>query len=443
MELNKSKELEPDYIPVFSDYLLNAKIKMKSDDNTQIYTGIKKSTEEKVIFKLKHIKAYDSYNIKKEYYIYSKLKGIERIPKFYNAGQQGFYNILIIELLGNSLKRLLEFVGGNFSLATSLKICIQVLKIVKKIHKRGVVLRYLKPGNMVIGRGENRQYIYLIDFEIAKKYIKHGHHIHYKENKSIKGNRDFISIDTHTGIEISRKDDIESLGYNLIYFIKGELPWSHLYHNYDILNKKRETSLDELCEGLPEEIKEFIKYSRELKFEQEPDYKYLKYLLIKAGEKNGIDIDKVKYDWEVKIEEIKKEKEKQKKTEQERKEMEKENEEKNKDIKEDEKLIKQEEKIIKEDKVENMKENGKGERDEKMIEENEKNKSDKNEEDEKKEHRKIMKNKNEKFDKDKEDINYSKIDSSSNNFFKRMNRMASLFIILIIFYIFSTFKLDF
>ena len=437
MELNKPKELEPDYIPVFFDYLLNAKIKMKSDDNTQIYTGIKKSTEEKVIFKLKHIKAYDSYNIKKEYYIYSKLKGIERIPKFYNAGQQGFYNILIIELLGNSLKRLLEFVGGNFSLATSLKICIQVLKIVKKIHKRGVVLRYLKPGNMVIGRGENRQYIYLIDFEIAKKYNKNGQHIHYIENKSIKGNRDFISIDTHTGIEIARKDDIESLGYNLIYFIKGELPWSHLYHSYDILNKKRETSLDELCEGLPEEIKEFIKYSRELKFEQEPNYKYLKYLLIKAGEKNGIDIDKVKYDWEVKIEEIKNEKEKE--------EKEKKNEENNKDLRDDEKLIKQEENIIKGDKVDNIKENEKKKKksDEKKLEENEKNKFDKIEEDEKKEKRNTIENKNEKFYKEKEDINYSKIDSSSNNFFKRMNRMASLFIILIIFYIFSTFKLDF
>jgi len=100
-------------------------------------------------------------------------------------------------------------------------------------------------------------------------------------------------LNTHLGIEISRRDDIESLGYNLIYFIKGELPWTHKKHNRVILSEKLNISLDELCEGLPEEIKEFIKYAKELKFDQQPDYYYLKNLLLKAAAKNGIDINKV------------------------------------------------------------------------------------------------------------------------------------------------------
>ena len=306
MELNQPKELKYFEIPVLSEYILDARKKIPSDIDTNIYTGIKKDSKEKVVFKLKSIDSYYSHYLNKEYLIYKELEGIKRIPKVYAVGQQGNYNVLITELLGQSLKMLMKYVGEKFSLATTLKIGIQVLDIIKKIHKKGVVLRYFKPGNMVIGLGENKDYIYLIDFEIAKKYIKNGEHIPYREEIDIKGNRDYISINTHNGIEISRRDDIESLGYNLIFFMNGKLPWSNESDSDSILEKKINTSLDELCKGLPKEFKEFIKYSRELEFEQEPDYNYLNKLLLNVGNKNGINIDKVKYDWEIKNEKLKK-----------------------------------------------------------------------------------------------------------------------------------------
>ena len=306
MELNQPKELKYFEIPVLSEYILDARKKIPSDIDTNIYTGIKKDSKEKVVFKLKNIDSYYSHYLNKEYLIYKELEGIKRIPKVYAVGQQGNYNVLITELLGQSLKMLMKYVGEKFSLATTLKIGIQVLDIIKKIHKKGVVLRYLKPGNMVIGIGENKDYIYLIDFEIAKKYIKNGEHIPYREEIDVKGNRDYISINTHNGIEISRRDDIESLGYNLIFFMNGKLPWSNESDSDAILEKKINTSLDELCIGLPKEFKDFIKYSRELEFEQEPDYNYLNRLLLTVAEKNGIDIDKVKYDWEIKNEKLKK-----------------------------------------------------------------------------------------------------------------------------------------
>ena len=82
-------------------------------------------------------------------------------------------------------------------------------------------------------------------------------------------------------------------------------------------------SLDELCEGLPEEFKEFIKYARDLGFEQKPDYCYLNGLLLRAADKNGIDIDKVKYDWDIKKEEEEKKKEKEKEKEEKEKEKKK------------------------------------------------------------------------------------------------------------------------
>ena len=251
MELNQPKELKYFEIPVLSEYILDARKKIPSDIDTNIYTGIKKDSKEKVVFKLKNIDSYYSHYLNKEYLIYKELEGIKRIPKVYAVGQQGNYNVLITELLGQSLKMLMKYVGEKFSLATTLKIGIQVLDIIKKIHKKGVVLRYLKPGNMVIGIGENKDYIYLIDFEIAKKYIKNGEHIPYREEIDVKGNRDYISINTHNGIEISRRDDIESLGYNLIFFMNGKLPWSNESDSDSILEKKINTSLDELCKGLP------------------------------------------------------------------------------------------------------------------------------------------------------------------------------------------------
>ena len=88
---------------------------------------------------------------------------------------------------------------------------------------------------------------------------------YYEEGKSVKYNRKYISINTYFGKEISRRDDIESLGYNLIYFFKGTLPWSKISESHDIRDKKINTSLDELCEGLPEEFKSFIENSRNLK----------------------------------------------------------------------------------------------------------------------------------------------------------------------------------
>ena len=164
MEISQSTELKSYEIPIGTNYILNATKKLESDSDVEIYIGYMKDTKENVVFKLKKSYSKDSGDIFKESIIYMKLNSIKRIPKLYFVGEQGLYHILILELFGPSLKQLLEKVGGKFSLATTLKIVIQVLDIIKEIHEKGFVLRYLKPGNMVIGAKENKDYIYLIDF---------------------------------------------------------------------------------------------------------------------------------------------------------------------------------------------------------------------------------------------------------------------------------------
>ena len=287
-------------IPIGDTYILDGRKLLYESSLKSIFLGKIRNSNEKVAIKLEKINY--SPTLFNEFKFLIRLQDIERISKVIWAGSQGKYNILIMELLGPSLKNLMKFCKGKFTLATTLKISIQVLDILRQIHDKGVLLRYLKPANMVIGSGDKSiKYVYLIDFGLAKLYIRKGKHISYREDKAhIKGNRHFISININNRIQGSRRDDIESLGYNLIYFMKGELPWSEETDSYNILQIKMKTSLDTLCEGLPHEFKEFIDYGRNLGFKDKPDYSYLQKLLIKAAEKNGIDLDKVEYDWVLK-----------------------------------------------------------------------------------------------------------------------------------------------
>jgi len=104
-------------------------------------------------------------------------------------------------------------------------------------------------------------------------------HIPYKDGKNLTGTARYASINTHKGIEQSRRDDLETIGHVLLYLVKGSLPWQGLPgrskdEKYNSIKKKKiETPLEELCRGQPHEFKEFMDYCRQLKFEQEPNYK--------------------------------------------------------------------------------------------------------------------------------------------------------------------------
>jgi len=245
--LNGLKNYE---IPIGEDFILDPREKIGYGSFGDVYSGRIRSNDQPIAIKLEKIN--EEPTIFKESKFLTHLKEIERIPKLIWVGQQGNYNILTMNLLGSSLKNLMELCQGKFTLATTLKISIQILEILRKIHDRGVILRYLKPGNMAIGKCDNQNFVYLIDFGISKFYSYYGTHIPYNTHKKyIMGNRNFISININNNIEGSRRDDIESLGYNLVYFIKGTLPWSKERNEKIVLHKKINISLDELCEGLP------------------------------------------------------------------------------------------------------------------------------------------------------------------------------------------------
>jgi serine/threonine protein kinase len=157
-----------------------------------------------------------------------------------------------------------------------------------------------------MGTGRRGHLVHIIDYGLAKKYRdSHTHrHIAYREHKSLTGTARYASINTHLGKEQSRRDDLESLGYVLLYFIKGSLPWQGLKANnrkqkYDrISERKISTPVQALCKGYPQEFERYINYVRQLRFDQEPDYAYCRQLFRDLFTRNGFAYDYV-YDWNV------------------------------------------------------------------------------------------------------------------------------------------------
>lgn len=227
----------------------------------------------------------------------------QAIPQVIYYGIEGKKNIMVMDLLGPSLEDLFNKCNKKFSLKTVLILADQMLKRLEYIHSRRIIHRDIKPDNFVMGRERTKHRVYIIDFGLAKKYISSkGEHILYREGKGLTGTARYASINTHLGIEQSRRDDLESLGYVFVYFLKGELPWQglrakNIKDKYKkIKEKKIVTSVQELCKDLPQEFMDYSQYCRKLKFKENPDYNYLRNNFKTLFQKSQFEYD-YQYDW--------------------------------------------------------------------------------------------------------------------------------------------------
>ncbi|CAD8110671.1 unnamed protein product [Paramecium primaurelia] len=238
--------------------------------------------------------------------LYTYLQGSDHsdkgIPRIYAQGTDGDYNYIVIDLLGQSLEDLFNKHNKRLSLKTVLMLGDQMIQRIEFIHLNKFLHRDIKPDNFLIGIGQKATRIYLLDFGLAKRYQTKEGHIPYREGKSLTGTARYASINTHLGIEQSRRDDLESLGYVLMYLLRGQLPWQNMKGNNQkekyqrIMEKKLETSSDVLCKGFPIELSQYLNYCKHLKFEEKPDYLYLRGLFKDAFKKIGFELDQ-KYDW--------------------------------------------------------------------------------------------------------------------------------------------------
>ena len=245
----------------------------------RIYEGV--YNQEHFALKFEDVDS-NSNLLESEANIMNYLKG-PNIPAVRSYGSSGKYNILIMQLMGKSLEDLIN-IKKTFPLKTVCLVGYQMITVLEYIHNKHIVHRDLKPDNFVVGLNELAKYLYLLDFGLAKKYRSSTTLKHYPliNKKKLTGTARYASINALRGYEQSRRDDLESAAYVLMYFLRGSLPWQGIpgknkEERYKkILQKKEGTSAEELCKDFPEEFKEYIEYTRNMEYEEDPDYERLK-----------------------------------------------------------------------------------------------------------------------------------------------------------------------
>ena len=229
-----------------------------------------------------------------------------RIPKVKLFGYSGQYMVLVMELLGPSLDSIIKKLPDKkMSIRCVCNIAYQLISILETIHNNNIIHRDIKPANINLGVGNMEKFLFLIDFGLSRKYRSSTTKKHYpfEQTKKLVGNARYSSINALEGGTQSRRDDLESLGYMLIYLCLGRLPWQGLLSNskedkyYRIREVKMKVTPSELCETLPNEFEQYIKYTRNLKYEEDPDYNYLKNLFVNVLKKNNW-VFNYYYDWD-------------------------------------------------------------------------------------------------------------------------------------------------
>uniref|UniRef100_A0A1A8HMN9 non-specific serine/threonine protein kinase n=1 Tax=Nothobranchius korthausae TaxID=1143690 RepID=A0A1A8HMN9_9TELE len=187
--------------------------KIGSGSFGDIYLGSNIATGEEVAIKLECVKTkHPQLHIESKFY--KMMQGGVGIPSIKWCGAEGDYNVMVMELLGPSLEDLFNFCSRKFSLKTVLLLADQMISRIEYIHSKNFIHRDVKPDNFLMGLGKKGNLVYIIDFGLAKKYrdARTHQHIPYRENKNLTGTARYASINTHLGIEQSRRDDLESLG---------------------------------------------------------------------------------------------------------------------------------------------------------------------------------------------------------------------------------------
>ncbi|KAH7918395.1 casein kinase I isoform delta [Leucogyrophana mollusca] len=224
-------------------------------------------------------------SLEHEFNVLKKLKGGVGFPQPIWFGRELSHYALALDNLGESLHNIFASCSHQFSLFDVLALGSQLISRLEYMHSRNYIHRDIKPQNILIGRGDSKHIVFLIDFGIAKEFRDSATcaHIPFHQNHAFVGTPAFASINHHLGCESGRRDDVELLAYTLIFLLRGSLPWFNpdttSLSNDVILKLKQDTLANRLCYNIPPQFSTLLMYSRAVKFAQKPDYDYLRTLL--------------------------------------------------------------------------------------------------------------------------------------------------------------------
>lgn len=269
------------------------------------------TTNELVAVKLEH-KATKAPQLPLEYRFIKMIGPTEGFPRIIKIDEcAGIYHAMVMELLGPSLEEVFNICERRLSLKAVLYLSLQLLARFQTLHSKNIIYRDVKPENFLLGRQgmDNENVVHIIDYGLAKEYInpETGMHIPFRSQKGAIGTARYMSVNTHMGKEQSRRDDLESLGYVIIYLMRGSLPWQglpatdHRERMKKIGDMKKRLPIEEICEKCPEEFANYLRYVRHLDFYDAPDYDYLRKLFFDLFVNNRY-LDDGMYDWKGKFE---------------------------------------------------------------------------------------------------------------------------------------------
>lgn len=284
--------------------------------------GTKIDTGEEVAIKLEHVSIEPSL-LELEADVYRSLASGVSIPRVHDYLFECEYNVLVFDLLGPSLEDLFNFCGRRFSLKTVLMLADQLLHRLEYIHSKDFIHRDVKPENFLMGTGRHGNQVYVTDLGLAteRREVQIKTDPTDAPKRHLIGTARFASINGHLGIckfpslilsaqilnTISvqdRCDDLESLGYMFLYFLRGSLLWQGLTARDQarkdelILNKKKTISTENLCRDLPKEFLAYFDHIRSLEFGEIPAYAYLRKIFRNLFTREGFERDYV-FDWTI------------------------------------------------------------------------------------------------------------------------------------------------
>lgn len=231
--------------------------------------------------------------LKREFHIYKQLHARVGFPEIYWTGEDDNCNVMVMEILGPDLKTLVpkpQPGGEGLPAKMVAKVMIYCLQGLEYLHSQDYLHQDIKPNNMTLAHGENGGFkVYLVDLGIAKRYRERGTHNHipYTEDHKLVGTVHYASINNHLGIELSRRDDLECLGYVALFFLRPGLPWASLQKGEGKTRRakwqktqdmKMQFTGEKLFENAPKEFATYISYVWGLGFDEKPNYEFCREL---------------------------------------------------------------------------------------------------------------------------------------------------------------------
>ncbi|XP_026442196.1 casein kinase 1-like protein HD16 isoform X2 [Papaver somniferum] len=219
-----------------------------------------------------------------EWQVYNTLGGSHGVPRVHYKGKQGDFYIMVMDMLGPSLWDVWNNNSHTMSIEMVACIAIEAISILEKMHSRGYVHGDVKPENFLLGTPgtHEEKKLFLVDLGLATRWrdTSTGQHVEYDQRPDIfRGTVRYASAHAHLGRTGSRRDDLESLAYTLVFLLRGRLPWQGYQGDnkgFLVCKKKMATSPDSLCCFCPQPFRQFVEYVVNLKFDEEPNYpKYI------------------------------------------------------------------------------------------------------------------------------------------------------------------------